>query len=114
VTETLRDPPRRAKGHQPYFFDDPAIDQLHAAVITLASELAVAFDRIDTLERLLERDEKFARSQIDAYRPDSAAQNERAARRADIATRVLRPFVQYREALLERAAHASDKQENGS
>jgi len=34
-------------------FDDPAIDQLHAAYVTLATELAVAFERIDTLERLL-------------------------------------------------------------
>ena len=40
----------RPKGHRPYYFDDPAIDQLHSAVLALAGELAVAFDRIDTLE----------------------------------------------------------------
>ena len=101
----MRDPPRRSKGHQPYFFDDPAIDQLHAAVLALTSELGVAFDRIDTLERLLERDEKFVRANIDKFVADPPAAEQRAARRADLIGRVLRPFVQYREDLLERARH---------
>ena len=110
----LRDPPRRPKGHQPHFFDDPAIDQLHAAVLALASELSVAFERIDTLERLLERQQPFARTDIETFTPDAAAQAERAARRADIAERVLRPFVQYREDLLARAEHAHTATEDAS
>jgi hypothetical protein len=114
MSKSMRDPPRRARGQQPYFFDNPAIDQLHAAVITLASELSVAFDRIDTLERLLQRDGTFSRSDIDTFAPDAAAQAERAARRTDIAARVLRPFVQYREVLLQHSASASPRQETES
>ena len=105
MTDSMRDPPQRPKGHQPYFFDDPAIDQLHSALLALTSELAVAFDRIDTLERLLERDTKVSRAAIDAFVPDVAASEQRAARRTDLINRVLRPFIQYRADLIERARH---------
>lgn len=101
-------PPRRPKGQQPTFFEDPAIDQLHAAVITLASELAVAFDRIDTLERLLERNGTTTRGDIEQFVPDEQVRQQRAARHADIAERVLRPFVNYRESLFEQAAQQAD------
>lgn len=107
AADRMREPPHRAKGPQPYFFDDPVMDQLHAAVITLASELAVAFDRIDTLERLLERGSGISRKDIDTFTPDATAQQQRAARRTDIAARVLRPFVNYRESLLQAAAQAA-------
>ena len=95
--------PRRPKGRRPQLFDDPAIDPLHAAVVALATELSVAFDRIDTLERLLEQRAGVSRSEIDAYRPDEAATAARAARRADIADRLLRPFRDFRDDQLERA-----------
>jgi hypothetical protein len=97
-------PPARPKGHQPVYFDDPAIDQLHAALLSMATELAVALDRIDTLERLLERHAGVTRDQIEGFVPDAAVATERAARHADLATRLLKPFRDYRESLLERAA----------
>lgn len=106
------EPPRRPKGQQPVFFDDPAIDQLHAAVVALASELAVAFDRIDTLERLLEQRVGLARSSIDEFAPDEDLQRQRSARHADIAERVLRPFVDYRESLIQRAAHRDNPEDS--
>ena len=101
----MQDPPRRPKGHRPQLFEDPAIDQLHAAFVTLATELAVAFDRIDTLERLLEERAGVGRDEIDQYQPDDQVQAARAARRADIADRLLRPFRDFRDDQLERAAH---------
>jgi hypothetical protein len=107
MSATRRDPPRRPKGHQPHYFDDPAIDQLHSALLALATELSVAFDRIDTLEQILEQRAGVARAEIDAYVPDDAAVARRAARRHDIAERLLRPFVDYRANLIERAAHAT-------
>jgi hypothetical protein len=99
----MQEPPRRPKGHRPQLFDDPAIDQLHAAFVALATELAVAFDRIDTLERLLEERAGVARGDIDGYQPDEPAQAARAARRADIAERLLRPFRDFRDDQLARA-----------
>jgi len=100
----MSDAPTRAKGPQPQYFDDPAIDQLHAALLALAAELSVAYDRIDTLERLLERSGALRRTDIDRFEPDDAAALERAARRDALIARLLQPFREYREQLIERAA----------
>ena len=98
-------PPRRPKGHRPQVFDEPAIDQLHAAFVALATELSVAFDRIDTLERLLQHRAGVSREEIDAFQPDECAAAERAARRADVAERLLRPFRDFRDERIARATH---------
>jgi hypothetical protein len=90
-------------------FDDPAIDQLHAAFVALATELAVAFDRIDTLERLLEQRTGISRAEIDGFRPDEHAAGDRAARRADVAERLLRPFRDFREDEIARALHGEQR-----
>ncbi len=100
-------PPDRPKGHQPVYFDDPAIDQLHAALLSMATELAVALDRIDTLERLLERHAGVTREQIEGFVPDATIAAERASRHADLAARLLKPFRDYREGLFERAEAAT-------
>ncbi len=102
------EPPRRPKGHQPQYFDDPAVDQLHAALLASAIELSVAFDRIDTLEQLLIERAGVTRENIDHFAPDEAAKARRAARRADLAERLLKPFRDYRESLLEREAASRD------
>lgn len=100
--------PARAKGHRPTYFDDPAIDQLHAAMLALAAELSVAYDRIDALERVLATRGAIDRAEIDGFQPDAAAAAERAERRATLVSRVLRPFREYREDLLDRARHARE------
>ncbi len=99
----MTDAPTRAKGPLPQYFDDPAIDQLHSALLALAAELSVAYDRIDTLERLLEQKGALARADIEHYEPDEASLRERAARREALVARLLRPFRDYREQLIERA-----------
>jgi hypothetical protein len=91
--------PRRAKGERPYFFDDPAIDQLHALFLALSAELSVAYDRIDTLERLLERKGLLPRAEIEAFRPDDAVEADRAARRNEYLQRIFRIFRDQREGL---------------
>lgn len=99
----MTDAPTRAKGPLPQYFDDPAIDQLHSALLVLAAELSVAYDRIDTLERVLERKHGLQRSDLESHEPDEAAAAERAARREALVARLLRPFREYREQLIERA-----------
>jgi hypothetical protein len=93
--------PRRAKGERPYFFDDPSIDQLHALFLALSAELSVAYDRIDTLERLLDRKGLVARADVEAYRPDDAVDAERAARRNEYLQRIFRIFREQREGLAQ-------------
>lgn len=102
----MKAPPTTPKGHRPQVFDDPAVDQLHAAYVTLATELAVAFERIDTLERLLEQHAGISREQIEAYRPEPTVAEARAVRRADLAARLLKPFRDFREDRIARGEEA--------
>lgn len=90
-------PPEYPKGHRPQVFEDPAIDQLHAAYVTLATELAVAFERIDTLERLLMQHANVDRQTLEAIALDETRVEERIARQTALAQRLLKPFRDFRE-----------------
>ena len=87
--------PRDPKGRRAQFYSDPAIDQLWAVVTSLTAEVSVAFDRLDTLERVLERDGRATRASFEAYRPDETAAAERARRREDLIQRVFQVLSQY-------------------
>lgn len=100
----MRAPPQLPKGHRPQVFDDPAIDQLYAAYVALATELSVAFEKIDTLERLLAEKTGLSREEIEQYVPSPADAEARAARRADLAARLLKPFRDFREDRIARGA----------
>ena len=60
---------RVAKGRKPQYFADPATDRLLSMVLALTQELSVARDRIDTLERLLDRAGVLAAQTVDDYLP---------------------------------------------
>lgn len=94
----MKSPPQVPKGHRPQVFDDPAVDQLYAAYVTLASELSVAFDRIATLERVLEQHAGLTRELIEQVALADQQNPERAARRTELAERLVRPFRDFREA----------------
>ena len=89
-------------------FDDPAVDQLYAAYVALATELSVAFDRIDTLERLLETQSGLSREAIREYQPTDSISAERQQHRAELAERLLRPFRDFREQRIARANRLLD------
>jgi hypothetical protein len=91
------------KGQRPYYFDDPTVDQLHSALLAVTQELAVARERIDSLERILESTGHLDRSAFEHLTLTDAATSERAALRAALVARVLEPFVAYREALFAQA-----------
>lgn len=93
----MRTPPQSPKGNRPQVFDDPAVDQLYAAYVTLCTELAVAFDKIDTLETALERNLGVSREQIEQIALTQSLSAERTARRNELAARLLRPFKDFRE-----------------
>ncbi len=81
---------RTAKGKKPQYFSDPAIDKLLAMVLTLAGELSVTRERLDTVERLIEQHGLFDQAQIDSVKISAKAQQEREDRRAEYLDRVLR------------------------
>jgi hypothetical protein len=80
--------PRVAKGRRAQFYDDVAIDQLMAIVAALTAELSVAFERLATLERVLERRGGLDRAEIEAYEPGEGEAVERAADRESLIGRV--------------------------
>jgi hypothetical protein len=68
---------RRALGKRPQFLDDPAVERVMSIAMAVAAELSVARERIDTLERLLAARGILTAADIDAFRPDAAAQAAR-------------------------------------
>lgn len=90
--------PREPRGRRAQFYDDPAIDQLWAIVLALTAEVSVAFDRIDTLERLLQRAGSLRPGDIDAYLPDGATATEKSRRREELIQRVFQVLSQYERA----------------
>ncbi len=81
---------RTAKGKKPQYFADPATDKLLSMVLELTQELSVSRDRIDTLERLIDRAGLFPASAVETYLPSPDEAEERATRRAAMLRRVFR------------------------
>ncbi|MCC7413761.1 MAG: hypothetical protein IT495_19260 [Gammaproteobacteria bacterium] len=90
---------RRARGERPYFFDDPNVDRVVAMVMGLAGEVAVMRERLDTVERLLEKAGTLRRRDIDAYEPGRKVAAARAAWRETFLGEVLRIVETELEAL---------------
>ena len=84
---------RTAKGKRPRYFQDPATDRLQSMVIALMAELSVTRDRVDTLERLIDKAGLLSRSQIESYEPDAVAEAERGQTRRDYIARIMKPLA---------------------
>lgn len=80
---------RTSKGKRPQYFSDPATDKLLAIVMSLAGELSVTRERLDTIERLIEKHQLFDRVDIEAFRADGDALAERREWREKFLQRVL-------------------------
>lgn len=102
-----------SRGKRPYFFDDPDIDRLLAIVWAMAGELAVARERIDTLERVLERRGALDREEIEGFRPSAAEAGERGRWQLEYIARLLRILQQEADALARGPADASSEQVAG-
>lgn len=88
------------RGKRPAFFDDPAIDQLMAIVMAMSGEMSVLYDRVDTIERLLDKKGTLSRDDIEAFRPDQALEDERNTRRNEYISRIFRIIREERETLV--------------
>lgn len=75
------------------FFDDPVQDHLLRAVVTLAGELSVTRERLDSLEAQLAEHGGLDRAALNARLPDSATAQAREAARQKLLTRLLEPLV---------------------
>jgi hypothetical protein len=81
---------RIAKGRKPRYFADPATDKLLWMTLTLMEELSVTRDRLDVVERLLDRKRVVSRREVDGWASDAKAAAERATRRAAFVERMMR------------------------
>jgi len=81
---------RTAKGKKPQYFSDPAIDKLLSIVISMAGELSVTRERLDTVQRLLEEKKVLTTSEIDHYQPSEEVDTIRAQARAQFLDTLLR------------------------
>jgi hypothetical protein len=86
---------REPKGRRAQFYEATGVDQLMGIVTALTAEVSVAFERLDTLERLLERAGSLQRSDVEAYLPDPAAAAERFRKREELIQRVFQVLGQY-------------------
>jgi hypothetical protein len=98
---------RVAKGRRPRYFADPATDTLLSMVLAVTQELSVARDRIDTLERLLDRAGVLAAVTVDTYLPTPEEATARADLRAEMLRRVFRGAEKEAEDLAARAGSDS-------
>ena len=78
------------RGKRPFFFDDPAIDQLIAIIMAMSGELSVLYDRVDTIERLLETNGGLNRKDIEKFRPSQEIEDERNVRRNEYIARLFK------------------------
>ncbi|AJP74075.1 hypothetical protein [Sphingomonas hengshuiensis] len=65
--------PRHSKGKRPQFFNDEGMEHLLAMILELSTELAVAYNRIDRLERVLVAAGVTSQEALDAYEPGEEA-----------------------------------------
>lgn len=93
--------PSNSKGKQASFFKDPAVDQLFSYVTMLTQELSVTYDRLETLERLLESKGLVTRQEIEAWVPDGEEETERTDRRDAMIERVFRRIHEEAEGLAD-------------
>ena len=94
-------------GKRPHFFADADVDRLLAIIWSMAAELAVTRERLDTVERLLEARQTLARADIEAYRPDAEAARERGQAQLEYIARLLRVLQQEVEVMQRGAADPS-------
>ena len=80
--------PRTAKGKKPQYFQDPSMDKMLSMILTLMGELSVTRDRLDTVERLIEKNNLFNVEDIEEYKLTDEINQIRTERRSAYIARV--------------------------
>ncbi len=91
----------KAKGKRPYFLEDKSVERVLNITMAVASEVAVQHERMDTIERLLEKKGILSRQEIESFQPSISEGEERQLWHARYISRILRIVQQELEALQE-------------
>jgi hypothetical protein len=89
---------RKPAGKRPHFLD-PEVERVLAITMVVVQELAVARERIDTLERLLAERGLIPAGAVDAFTPTADQAAERGQWTQEYIARVLRIVQQEGEAI---------------
>lgn len=98
IADALKEAGAKPAGKRPWFFDCQEAERVLAITMAVAQELAVARQRIDTLERLLAGKGLLASGEIDGFTPDAQAATQRAIWTQEYLARILRVVQQEAEA----------------
>ena len=82
--------PPTAKGKRPQYFEDPATGKLLTMVVTLAEELSVTRDRLDTVEALLQTHKLLPTDAVETFEPSGDLLRRREERHGAFLQRLLR------------------------
>lgn len=99
----------KAKGKRPWFFENADVERVMNITLAVMQEVAVMRERLDTVERLLERDGKVTREAIETYSPSKTEADERGLMMQEYIARCLRILQQDREAI-ERKEEVSSEE----
>ncbi len=81
---------RAAAGEAPVFTGDARLEKLLGITLSLATELAVTRERLDTVERLLERAGLVDQESVERFTPDDAEAAARNRLHEDYLARIFR------------------------
>ncbi|HVY34354.1 MAG TPA: hypothetical protein VG960_08010 [Caulobacteraceae bacterium] len=98
ISLALEQAGRKPAGKRPYFLN-PEVERVLAITMAVAQELAVARERIDTLERLLEAKGLLSRDEIEAFAPTADQAAQRSLWSQEYIARILRIVQQEGEAI---------------
>ncbi|MEQ8264007.1 hypothetical protein [Pseudohaliea sp.] len=93
---------QKARGERPQYLD-AEVEKVLSITMALAGEVAVMRERIDSIERLLEKAAVITREDVGNYVPTAKEHAEREAWREGFLDVVLRVVTQEKEALEEMA-----------
>lgn len=97
-TDALAGAGAKPAGKRPYFLDRE-VERVLAITMAIAQELAVARQRVDTLERLLQNKGILNADEVEYFVPTPAQATERAMWTQEYLARVLRIVQQENEAV---------------
>ena len=76
------------KGKKAKFFDNSEVDYLFSIITMLTQELSVTYDRVETLELLLEKKGLINKGEIDNWVSNESEELIRSKRREDLISRI--------------------------
>jgi len=97
-TDALAGAGAKPAGKRPYFLDRE-VERVLAITMAIAQELAVARQRVDTLERLLQSKGILTAEEVEHFAPTPAQSTERAMWTQEYLARILRIVQQENEAV---------------